>query len=469
MNRGKKSDKFSYITEGPILKSLFTLGLPIMLSQLLQTLYNLADTLWVGRVGAGAVAAISISFPVVFLTISIAAGLTIAGTALIAQYKGAGREEEIDHVLGQMFSFIGLIAGVIAVLGFIFSRKMMLLMGAEPTIIGDATGYIRIIFAGMPFMFAFFIFSATLRGMGDTMTPAIMMLVSVVLNIVLDPLLIFGVGPFPEFGVQGAAIATIFSRGVVAIYAMIILFKGTKGLHLKLEHMVPDWEIITKIVKIGVPSSVEQSMIALGQVFMTGLVTSFGTMTLAAYGIVNRVISLPSILAFGLSASATTMVGQNIGADKNDRAKETARVSLKTIFISLTGLGVLMMIDPRWIVRIFNDAPEVLRYGSQYLRIVALSFGFIGVMIISNGVFKGAGKTVPPMIISSASQWVFRFGVGFLLARLLNWDQRGLWWAMAISNVAGALMGVIWLKLSDWSHKVIEDKKPALKLAADAE
>lgn len=463
-NRQKNSGNYKYITEGPILKGLIKLSLPIMLSQLMQTLYNLADTLWVGRVGPNAVAAISISFPLLFLLIAVAAGLTIAGTAIIAQYKGAGNNKEINRVLGQLVTFISGVAIIIAIIGILFSEKMITWMGAEPIIIREATGYIRIIFAGLPFMFGFFIFSSILRGIGDTITPAIMMFASVVLNIVLDPLLIFGIGPFPEMGVQGAAVATIFSRGVVTIYAAYLLIRGIRGLKLNFDNLIPDLKLIKMIVKIGFPSSVEQSMIALGQLVMTTLVTSFGTMTLAAYGIVNRVISVPIILAFGLAAATTTMVGQNIGAEKKERAEKTALISITTIFVSLSVVGIFLFISPTFIIGVFNKASDVLKYGSNYLRIIGLTVGFIGVMNVGNGVFKGAGKTVPPMIISSFSQWFFRVLLGYLFAFILGWEQSGIWWAIAIANIGGSLMCISWLKISNWSTKIIKDKKPDVKL-----
>ncbi len=462
-------DKFNFITEGPIFSSLVKLSLPIMISQFMQTLYNLADTLWVGRVGAEAVAAISISFPLLFLMIAVAAGLTIAGTAIIAQYKGAGNEREINRVLGQLISFIGIVAIIIGIIGFVFSGKMITWMGPEPDIIKDATNYLKVIFVGMPFMFGFFIFASILRGIGDTVTPAIMMFVSVVLNIILDPLLIFGIGPFPEMGVMGAAVATIFSRGIVTIYAFFLLIRGIRGLKLSFKSLAPDFQIIKLIIKIGLPSSIEHSMLALGQLFMTSLVTSFGTMTLAAYGIVNRIISLPIILAMGLAAASTTMVGQNIGAEKKQRAEKTALISISSIFIGLTLIGIIMVIRPELVISIFNKAPEVLQYGSDYLLIVGLSFGFIGVMNVANGVFKGAGKTIPPMIISTTSQWVFRVFLGYLLARILNLGQNGIWWAIVIANIAGAIIAVVWLKLSDWSTKVIKDRKPRLEVILQEE
>ncbi len=452
----KHSAKYKYIIEGPILKSLITLAWPIMLSQLMQTLYNLADTLWLGRVGPEAVAAISISFPIVFMMISIAAGLTIAGTALIAQHKGRGNVKRINNIIGQLFSFIVFLSIVISIVGSVLATDIIILMGAEPEIVPDAAGYLRTIFTGMPFMFIFFIFSSILRGIGDTKTPSIMMFFSVTINIILDPLFIFGIGFFPELGVVGAALATIIARAIVAIYALIIIEKGVDGFYLKLSNLKWDFSIIKKIIRIGVPSSVEQSMISLGQVLMTSLVAGFGTMTLAAYGIVNRIISLPTILAFGVAAAATTMVGQNIGADKKERAEKTALVSIGIIFISMSILGIVLFFEPRFVIKIFNDAPAVVKYGSSYLRIVALTFGFLGAMYVGNGVFKGAGKTVPPMVISSSSLWVFRLGIAYLLITIFSMSQVGLWWAVALSHLGGSLLGLIWLKISNWSTAVID-------------
>src|SRR6056297_232778 len=456
MKEQKETLKYNYIVEGPIFKSLITLAWPIMLSQLMQTLYNLADTLWLGRVGPEAVAAISISFPIVFMMISVASGLTIAGTALIAQHKGRGNIKKINKIIGQLFSFIVFLSIIISIIGFIFATKIIVLMGAEVEIVGDASAYLRTIFAGIPFMFIFFIFSSILRGIGDTKTPSILMFISVTFNIILDPFFIFGIGFFPQLNVAGAALATIISRFIVAIYALNIITKGVDGFYLKLSNMKWDIKIIKKIITIGVPSSIEQSMLAMGQILLTSLVASFGTMTLAAYGIVNRIISLPTILAFGVAAAATTMVGQNIGADKKERAEKTALVSIGIIFISMSILGIVLFFEPRFVIKIFNDAPAVVKYGSSYLRIVALTFGFLGAMYVGNGVFKGAGKTVPPMVISSSSLWVFRLGIAYIFVTIFSMSQPGLWWAVAVSHLGGSFIGLIWLKISNWSTAVIE-------------
>lgn len=446
---------YNFITDGKIIPSMIKLSLPIMISQLMQTLYNLADTLWVGKLGSNAVASISISFPIVFLMVSIAAGLTIAGTSLIAQYKGAKNEEMIEQTLGQIVTVVGSLALIISITGYLFSSNIIKYMGADNSIIKDSSDYLKIIFAGMPFMFCFFIFSSSLRGIGDTKTPMKMMVSSVILNIILDPIFIFGFGFINPLGVKGAALATIISRAVVTFYAIYILLKGSKGLKLNPLYLKPNKKIIRKIILIGIPSSVEQSMMALGQIFMTSLVAYFGTITVASYGIVNRIVSLPIILAFGISTSATTMVGQNIGAKKEQRAKSIANISLLTVFITLSIIGIICILDSTKIIMLFNNEKEVLNLGSRYLNISSLTFGFIGLMNVSNGIFKGSGRTIPPMVISITSLWLFRVFLGFLLSRIFDFEQDGIWYAIALSNIIGAVIAIFWLRFSNWTKGII--------------
>lgn len=453
-----KSNKHEYITKGPILSSLVKLALPLMIGQLIQTFYNLVDTLWVGRLGSNAVAAISISFPIVFLMISLAAGLTIAGTALIAQNKGAGKHEEVDRILGQLLSFVGVLSVILAIIGFVFSRQFITWMGADPAIISDATGYLRIIFVGVPFMFIFFIFSAALRGIGDTFTPMIMTLFSVGLNVILDPLLIFGIGPFPHMGVHGAALATIIARALAALYALSILISGRKNLHLKLKYLKPNFTIIKRVVMIGIPSSVQQSMLSIAQIVMTSIVAAFGTTTIAAYGIGNRIINVASMLVMGISTATTTMIGQNIGAGEKERSEKIAKVSVTLTFTLLTALGLLIFIIPSQLVGVFNKEAEVLLYGSSYLKITALFLGAMGVRMVINGVFRGAGKTTNTMIISIIAFCALRIPIAYVLSNLLDWNQTGIWWGVAASDGISAVISIVWIKMSNWSENILVKK-----------
>jgi putative MATE family efflux protein len=334
------------ILNGSIASTLFKLAWPVMIGNTMQVAYNLADTFWLGKLGAEAVAALSVGFPLVFLIVSIGAGITVAGTTLVAQHMGSGNQEMANKVSGQIFTFVGSLSIVLAVIGVIFNRSILQLMGAPANILSDATAYLNIIFSGIPFMFIFFIFSALLRGYGDTKTPMKMMVFSTLLNIILDPFLIFGVGFIPSLGVRGAAFATIFSRAVAGIIGVYMLFTGKKGLVLTLDSLKPDFKEIKKILVLGIPSAAEQSIVALGMTFLMSIVSQFGTMVVAAYGIGSRILSVVMLPSRGFATATTTMVGQNLGAEQVGRAEKSAWISSGNMLVLLTFLALLFNIFP---------------------------------------------------------------------------------------------------------------------------
>jgi putative MATE family efflux protein len=306
-------------------------------------------------------------------------------------------------------------------------------------------------------MFTFMIFSALLRGYGDTKTPMRMMIYSTLLNIILDPFLIFGVGFFPSLGVKGAAYATVFSRAVAGIIGVYMLVTGKKGIVLTLKSFKPDLEEIKKILILGVPSAAEQSIVALGMTFLMSIVSQFGTIVVAAYGIGSRILSAVMLPSRGFATATTTMVGQNLGAEQPDRAEKSAWISTGIIFGLLTFLALLFNLFPRTIISIFNSNPEVLRIGVSFLRIVGFSFGFLGVRFIIGGSFRGAGNTVIAMILAIIALWGIRLPLVQYLGINLEWGTTGIWWGMFLSNFITAIIAVIWFRTGTWKKKVIEE------------
>ena len=443
------------ILNGTIASTLFKLAWPVMIGNMMQVAYNLADTFWLGKLGAEAVAALSVGFPLVFLVISIGAGITVAGTTLVAQYMGSGDEEMTNKVTGQIFTFVGGLSIILALIGFIFNEYFLQLMGAPADILPDASAYLDIIFAGIPFMFAFFIFSALLRGYGDTKTPMKMMVFSTLLNIILDPFLIFGIGFFPSLGVRGAAFATIFARAVAGIIGIYILFTGKKGLTLSVESLKPDFKVIKKILVLGLPSAGEQSVVALGMTVLMSIVSQFGTMVVAAYGIGSRILSAVMLPSRGFATATTTMVGQNLGAEQVDRAEKSAWVSSGIMLLLLTFLALLFNLFPRAVISVFNSDPEVIEIGVSFLRVVGFSFGFLGIRFILGGSFRGAGNTVVAMILAIIALWGIRLPLAQYLAIYLDWGPGGIWWAMFFSNFLTAILAALWFKRGGWKEKAI--------------
>lgn len=452
----KKPNK---LTEGSILKSLLSLSLPVIFVNILQTMYQLTDTFWVGRLGTDAVAAVSISFPIIFLIISLGIGLGIAGTILVAQYAGKQDQETIDYTSSQTILMVSLVSLVLGALGYFLSPAMTMLMTDDPNVIGPATSYMEISFIGLIFMFTYMIFQSLLRGVGNVKTPMYIVFGTVMLNLVLDPLLIFGYGPIPAMGVTGAAISTIGTQAVASIIGIALLASGKYGIKIRLSHFKPDYPLIYKMFKIGFPSSVEQSTRALGLTVMTLLVTTFGTLTVAAYGIGTRILMFVIIPAMGLSMATSTLVGQNIGAGKIDRAEKIAMLSTKLAFFILSAVGILTFIFANQIVGVFIPGEAAtIESGAYFLRIMSLTFGFIGMQLTLNGVFVGSGNTMISMILAIVSLWVLRFPLGYVLAMHTSLAEVGIWIAFPVSNIVAALATLVWFKKGTWKHKKITEE-----------
>jgi putative MATE family efflux protein len=334
-------------------------------------------------------------------------------------------------------------------------------MGAEASVLPMATSYLQISFLGLIFVFGFFAFQSLLRGVGDVKTPIYIVLTTVILNAILDPLFIFGYGPIPAYGVTGAAIATLLTQAVATIVGLLILFSGKYGIHLKLHEMKPDTVLISDMVRLGLPASVEQSMRALGLTVMTFLVASFGTTVTASYGIGSRILSFVIIPAFGLSMATATVIAQNIGAGKADRAERTAQLSALIGFVSLTLVGILVYFFARPIAATFITGDPLALEGSiLFIRIMALSFGFLGAQLALGGAFQGSGNTFASMMLTMISIWVLQFPLAYILALHTDLAETGIWIAFPISNVIIAIITYIWFKTGNWKRKHITATTP---------
>jgi len=449
------------LTEGSILKSLIVLAVPIIFANILQTAYQLTDTFWVGRLGTDAVAAVSISFPIIFLIISLGSGLAMAGTILVAQYKGRNDQKAVNHITSQTLMMVVIISIILAAIGYILSPFLIGLMGAEPGVYSSAVSYMKISFIGMIFMFTYMVFQSLMRGVGDVKTPVYIVLGTVILNLFLDPLFIFGYKFIPAFGVSGAAMATIATQGLAAIIGIMLLIKGRPQIQLHLNDLKPDISLIKRMFKLGFPASIEQSARALGMTIMTFLVATFGTLTLAAYGIGSRILSFVIIPAMGLSMATSTLVGQNMGAKKLDRVEKVVKLSSLAGFIFLTLAGIIVFFFANQISAIFIPGEiGTIQSSALFIKIMALTFGFIGVQMALSGALRGTGNTMVSMVLSIISLWVLRFPLAYILSMHTNLAEVGLWVAFPAANVIAAIVTISWFARGTWKQKqIIEDKK----------
>ena len=439
------------LTEGSILRSLVALSVPIVFANVLQTAYQLVDTFWVGRLGGEGVAAVSVSFPLIFLMIALGGGLAVAGSVLVAQYVGARNAVKVNHVTAQTLLMVGFVSVLLSAVGYVLAPSALALMGVMPPTLGDAIRYLQVSFLGLPFMFGYFVYQSVLRGIGEVRAPVYIVFGTVLLNLVLDPLFIFGWGPIPASGVTGAAYATIGTQGVATAVGMATLFGGHFGIHLKLRDFSPDWPLMQQVARLGLPASLEQSTRALGLTVMTFLVATFGTSTIASYGIGTRILSFVIIPAMGLSMATSMLVAQNIGAGNKDRASRIAWLSTGFGFAVLEIVGVLCFMFAMPLVRFFvPSAPDVIAGGTQFLRVMALSWGFIALQQTLGGAFRGSGNTVNTMILAMVSLWVLQFPLAYILSKHTSLGAVGLWWAFPIANVTIACVAALWFAQGGW-------------------
>jgi putative MATE family efflux protein len=450
------SNERNPLLEGPILSSLLKLTVPIILLQLLQAAYQLIDAFWVGRLGGDAVAAVSVTTPFVFLSIAIGAGLAIAGSVLIAQYVGARNQPMVDHVAGQTLLMVLLISVCLGALGFVFAPNLLQLMKVSDAVYDGALGFMRFSFIGLVFNFQFIMFTAFMRGVGNPTVPIYIIVGSVTLNFALDPLFIFGWGPVPASGVMGAAMATLSTQALATVVSFIILFRGKRGIDLKLRDFIPDFPYIKKAFFLGLPSSIEQSVRGLGVTLMTFLIASHGTLSLASYGVGSSILQVVMITGMGFSQAISTLVAQNIGAGKVTRAARIGRLGATVSFWCLSGIGLLAFLLAEQLVAFFvPEDPNVIAGAAVFLRTIALTWGFLGVQLAITGVLKGSGNMVTSMILALVSQFVLQFPLAYVLSHHGSMGVKGIWWAFPISNVVMSLIAMGVFARGDWKKKRI--------------
>ena len=454
------------LTEGGLARPLFHLAWPIVVTQLLQVTYNVADAFWLGRYSANAVGAISLSFPIIFFLIAFGGGFNVAGSTLVAQYTGADSEGSAGKVAGQTLGFVVAIGAVLSVVGYVGAGPLLELFPSDAAtataVVPLAEQYMKIFFLGLPLMFAFFAFSALLRGHGDTRTPMRVMGLSVALNVVLDPLLVFGVGPFAEMGIEGAAVATVVARAVAGALGLYVLFGTDTGPDVHVDHLAPDLDYIRDIIRIGVPSALEQSAGALAMVMLTVMIVTFEPAVIAAYGLGNRLISLVFLPAVGLGKATNTMVGQNLGAGKADRAERAV------VLAASVGTGVMILfaivaaVFPEPIVSVFMatgtaEATRTIEFATEYLRIRTVEFAFIGLFQVLVGAYRGAGNTKTAMALSMITLWFVRVPAVYYLAFETGLGATGIWIGVALGPVVGAITAAAWFTRGTWKEAVIDE------------
>lgn len=441
------------LTSGSILKNLLILSGPLLVSNFIQTLFNLADMFWVGKLGPASLAAVAAAGSILMMVFMLAMGISVGTAALVSRFVGAKDREKAGHAATQGLCVAILLAAIISFLGYMFSAQLLKLLGADAMVVARGTDYLKISFIGMVIFYFLFVFSDILRGAGDTFSPMVILSFSAVLNMVLDPFFIFGWAYFPRMGVAGAAVASLIAEFVAVVMALEFLLHGRS--QLKLPKFSFDLDMMKKIVGIGIPATIQMILRSFMMIVMMVVVATFGTYAIAAYGVGMRLAMIVMMPGFALANAAATLMGQNLGAKDPSRAFQSAWTAVGLYIIFLAIVGFFFFFYAPQLIAIFNNTEEVIKLGSDFLRISTFGFVFIALGLVLTRALGGAGDTFMPMLITFISLWVFQIPLAILLSQFTTLNINGIWIAMLAANLVQGILAVIWFQKGKWKEKVL--------------
>jgi len=452
------------LTTGREGKLILFFALPMLLGSIFQQLYNIVDSIVVGRVlGKEALAAVGNAFPIFFTLIALIIGLSFGGTIVISQYFGAKDYEKLKRAIGTLYVFLFITAGIVTVIGLIFTDEILRLIKLPDELYAGAKTYITIFIGGIIAFFGYNGTAGILRGLGDSKTPMIFMIISTLVNIVLDLIFILVF----HWGIAGAAYATLISQGGAFVTAVWYLNKYHRFINITIKDLVFDKYIFQKILRIGLPTGLQQTFVALGMVAIQRVVNEFGTDVIAGYSVAGRIDSIAMTPAMIFSQSLAAFVGQNIGAGKNDRVIKGLRATLMMSSVIALATTILVIVLKEFLIGLFNTDPEVIRIGSEYLVIVSACYLLFSAMFSFNGVMRGAGDTLVPMFITLFALWLIRIPGAYMLSD--RFGETGIWWAVPIGWTTGLIMSFFYFKTGNWKNKAIIKPQPVEIITQDIE
>lgn len=442
-------------TEGSIPRVTFLLAVPMILEMAMESVFALVDIFFVAGLGSDAVATVGLTEAVISLLYAVAIGLSMATTALVARRIGEGRNKDASVVAAQALWVGIVVALLVGVFGWFYADRILLLMGADQAVIDTGRSYTQLMFGGSFTILFLFLNNAIFRGAGDASIAMKSLVLANSINIVLDPCLIYGWGPFPELGVTGAAVATNIGRGTGVVYQLYHLCKGNRRIRLHLHDMMIRLSVIINLCRISV-GGIAQFLIATASwVFMMRLVSAYGSDAVAGYTIAIRVVVFVLLPAWGLSNAVATLVGQNLGALKPDRAEATVRQVARYNVVYMASVALLLILLPAWIMSFFSTEPDVVRNGMQALRVLSYGFIFLAVGIVALQAFNGAGDTMTPTWINGICFWLVQIPLAWLLATQIGMGAHGVYWAIFVADMLFSIVATMVFLRGKWKLKSV--------------
>jgi putative MATE family efflux protein len=442
-------------TEAPLNRAIFLLAVPMVLEMCMESLFGIVDIFWVARLGGDATAAVGVTESIMTIVYSVALGVSMSATAMIARRIGEKDQPGASRAAAQTILLGILLSLVIAVPCALLAEELLQAMGATPAVVASGRAYARIMFAGSVSVMLLFLMNAVFRGAGNAAIAMRVLWFGNGINMLLDPLLIYGWGPFPQLGVEGAAWATLVGRSAGVAYQCWHLARGSGAIRLRLSHLVPDWKILRTLMRLSATGMLQFLIAHASWIALVRIIAFSGSAALAGYTIAIRIVIFSLLPSWGLSNAAATLVGQNLGAQRPDRAEQSVwRTGLyNMVFLGL--VSVIFLLAPGPLVQLFTAEAEVVRYGVACLRIIAVGYLAYGYGMVLVQAFNGAGDTVTPTFINLGCYWCFQIPLAWLLAQGWGWGANGAFWAVPAAEATLAVVGILLFRRGRWKHREV--------------
>ncbi|MBN2598831.1 MAG: MATE family efflux transporter [Marinifilaceae bacterium] len=437
-------------TQGNITRLILNFTLPMLLGNVFQQLYNIVDSIIVGKVlGKEALASVGASFPIIFTLIALLIGIGSGFSIVISQFYGAKDINKVKRAIDTMYIFLFGTGIFISILGIYFSEHLFLLLQLPIELIPQATSYLNVYMAGMIMFFGFSGTSSILRGLGDSKTPLYFLILASIFNIIFDLLFVMVF----KWGIAGAAWATVIAQSGAFISAIIYLNRSHSIIKFSLFKLVFDKDIFIKSLKIGIPSGLQHTFVALGMMALLGIVNTFGTDVIAAYTAAGRIDSLAMMPAMNFSQAVAAFVGQNLGVNKIDRVRQGFKVTFIMSNIFCLMMTAIIILFGSHLMKLFTTDTNVIAIGEKYLIIVSSFYLLFSTMFTTNGVLRGAGDTLIPMFITLFSLWIIRIPGAYFLSSKIG--ETGIWWSIPLGWSMGTIFSYLYYRTGRWKKKSI--------------
>jgi putative MATE family efflux protein len=448
---GKELD----FTTGPVGRAIVLLAIPMVLEMVMESVFALTDAFFVSRLGTDALATVGLTEAMITILFAVAIGTGMATTAMVARRIGE-RDVSGARVAAAQSILLGLaMAVVVALPGALFAKDLLRLMGGTPELVASGHGYTRVLFGGSATIMLIFLLNAVFRGAGDAAIAMRVLWIANACNIVLDPCLIFGLGPFPELGVMGAAVATTIGRGVGVAIQLWVLFRGGSRIRLKISDLVPQIPIILRLFRLSVGGILQFLIGTSSWVVMVWIIGSFGAAAVAGYTLAIRLIVFAILPSWGLANAAATLVGQNLGAGQPERAEISVWRTGFYNMVFLLCVAVVFIAAAGPLIRIFSIQPEVTRYGVSCLVWVSIGYPFYAWGMVMVQAFNGAGDTYTPTVINFFCYWIFQLPLAYLLAHGTGLGATGVFIAITAAESLIAVVGIFFFRRGRWKHREV--------------